>query len=106
MDFAIVVCKRKHECPSSLDFSPVTNPIYLPRIINEVEIFKQVGGIGHAASQCVVVDPNFEQGQVESDCGIAQGSALECQEPWDPSDGAKKTAELDPDATTNLEGGK
>jgi hypothetical protein len=54
----------------------------------------------------VVVDPDFERVRVESDRGIAQGSALECQEPWDPLDGAKKTAELELNATTNLEGGK
>jgi hypothetical protein len=54
----------------------------------------------------MVVDPDFERVRVESDRGIAQGSALECQEPWDPLDGAKKTAEFTLDATTNLEGGK
>jgi hypothetical protein len=54
----------------------------------------------------MVVNPDFERVRVESDRGISQGSALECQEPWDPLDGAKKTAEFTLDATTNLDGGK
>jgi len=54
----------------------------------------------------VVVDPNGERVQVESDRWTAKKSTLVCQEPWSPLEGTKETAEFVLDATTNLEGGK
>jgi len=52
----------------------------------------------------VVVDPDGELVQVESECWIANKSTLVCQEPWSPLEGTKEMAEFVLDATTNLEG--
>ncbi len=59
MDFPLVIFEQELERPFPFNGSPIAYPLYLPRIVCELEVFEKVGSVGHA-SRRVIVDSNGE----------------------------------------------
>ena len=69
MCFSIVVVNSHHECSQSFYLQTLTNPLDLCPLFDETQIFKQVGGIGHAEA-CMVVDANPNGIRVKTLVGV------------------------------------
>ena len=58
MRAAVVVFNSHHECARPFDLQTRANPVHLLALVDELQVFEQVGGVGHAKRRMIVdADP-------------------------------------------------